>query len=282
MTRGYLFILAGLAILIIVSTATFTLLRTTSTPTSGTWKSIGGLFSIGEPSTLRAPTEAKYQGEGQEDLGVIPLPQQQEGEPGKNFASDLADLLAKLVQSPQKSGEDTDPVTPGSYSFIPQSMLSIETPKPRTPEQEALHEYGDTVGLSLAAFADSHPNMPQILKDQAEDRADPLKVASLKRLASDFTQLGEELAATERVPAAVANAHNALAVAYKDVGAKLAVIPDATNDDTFLKAINSYNTSAETLSKRLVALVDLFSARGVTFSSLDSGNIFTFNAKSSL
>ncbi len=282
MARSQLFILAGLSILTVISVAIFTLLRTESTPTSGTWRSMSGLFSIGEPSTLRAPAEEGYQGQGKETLGLIPLPQQEGGESENSFATDLADLLTKLVQPSQQPGEDIDPAAPGAYSFIPQGLISIETPKSRTPEQEALHEYGNIVGLSLAAFADSHPNMPQTLKDQAEDRADPLKVASLKRLANDFTQLGDELAATEQVPAAAASAHNALVAAYKDVGAKLILIPSANNDDAFLKAVNSYNTSAETLSKRLVALVDLFSTRGVTFSSSDSGSIFTFNAKSSL
>jgi len=123
--------------------------------------------------------------------------------------------------------------------------------------------------------------MPQILRDQAEDRDDPLKVAALKRLASDFVRLGEEIATMDSIPPPAAGIHAQLSAAYKDAGAKLSLIADAKSDEAFLLAVNTYNTSSETLTKRLIGLVELFQARSVTFSSTDSGGIFTFSANSS-
>lgn len=278
MPRLYVYVFGGFALLVIASTVLFAMLRPGPTGTTSTWEAASGLFPVGESESLQRTNETTYAGQGVELNGVVPLPTPATG--SEVSFDDLKDLLSSLIKPAAPSASSNEIFTPSSYSFIPQGIIATSVERPRTPEQQVLHEYGNSLGLTLTAFADLHANMVTVLRDQAEDRANAAKSAAMKRLAEDFTRLGEDIATIE-APAESLTVHTNLANAYKDVGAKMKLIVDAQGDDAFLAAINTYNTSSETLSARLIAMIDLFQARGVTFSPTDAGSIFTFSAEAS-
>ncbi|HWO07735.1 MAG TPA: hypothetical protein VNM40_04120 [Candidatus Paceibacterota bacterium] len=280
MPHAALYIAGAIAALVLVSTAAFTMLRTGTSGGFDTWQSPGGFFSTGEPIAAQPQEQDTYRGDGVESLGLIPLPPTSTDEP-QTFVSDLAELLTQLTQPQQTTRAAEEDFVPSSYSFIPQGLVSVETPRPRSAADQALFEYGNSLGSTLQAFADLHQNMPQILKDQAEDRTNSMKVAALKRLADDFSRLGDTIAAMDGIPSEAIGAHQALAAAYRDVGAQLAKVPDAQGDDAFLAAINTYNGSAENLSRRLVEIADIFGSRNVGFTTSDPGSIFIFSGNTS-
>jgi|GEM_PF-2662550 len=280
MTRQQIGIALAVLVAVGLSTAAFMLLRSSPEVTTDTWSASGGFMPWRDSTPLDAPAPPLRTDSPVESLGIVPLPVSPTGDANGGF-DDLAALLKDLVQPTGPARADTDPATPSSYAFIPQGLLSLPSTKPQSPEQSALREYGNSLGLSLQSFADLHPNMTQILKDQAEDRANNSKSSALKRLGADFIQLGDDLAAMDSVPVSASSAHNALAAAYREAGMKLAVIPDASADDAFLNAINSYNSAASNLSQRIVGMIDLFVSRGVIFSQTDPGSVFTFDAEAS-
>ncbi|MFZ2886975.1 MAG: hypothetical protein WA021_04115 [Minisyncoccia bacterium] len=280
MTRTQLYIVGALAILVLGATTFFTFLRPEPRTALQTWTGDSGLLPWNEGATVERSDERDRFGEGIDSLGTVPLPTVSETASEESFATDLAKLLTQLTE-PMEKKPDSDPIVPSSYAFIPRGLISIGETPPPSPDQQAFREYGNSLGITLQAFANAHPDMPQTLKDQAEDRSNSLKVAALKQLAADFTRLGDTVAAMGSVPSGVTSANQALAAAYRDVGTKLAKIPDATADEPFLAAINTYNTSAENLSRRLVAISDLFVSRNVGFTTSDPGNIFMFSGQTS-
>ncbi|QQG38034.1 MAG: hypothetical protein HYS26_00560 [Candidatus Kaiserbacteria bacterium] len=170
-----------------------------------------------------------------------------------------------------------------AYEFIPKALISIETEsqKPRTASQSALYEYGNEAGSLIQSFEDTHRNMPQVLKDQFEDRDDEEKRGRLVELASSLSGVGRALRAIEFVPSQAASANKNLAESYIEIGLKLSQIPNAANDDELLKAMLAYNTGVETFIKNYVALATLFSISGVTFRSDEPGSVFLFSSSPS-
>ena len=60
-----------------------------------------------------------------------------------------------------------------AYAFIPRGLISTTTPsKKLTATQQALYDYGNDIGSTIESFEQQHRNSPQVLKEQAEDRAD--------------------------------------------------------------------------------------------------------------
>ncbi len=114
-----------------------------------------------------------------------------------------------------------------------------------------------------------------------EDRTNPEKAAAVVAIGHGLEEMGNSVAAMETVPSAVASAHEALAKSYIEIGKNLALIPRAERDSDFIKAIQTYNASADTFTKNYIQLVSLFGAHGVTFTSSDAGRVFMFNATGS-
>ena len=84
----------------------------------------------------------------------------------------------------------------------------------------------------------------------------------------------------DTVPSEALSAHQALAKSYQDLGANLALIPQAPRDSDFVQAIQTYDTSADVYTRNFVALASLFGAYGVTFAQGDPGSVFTFTPSS--
>lgn len=194
---------------------------------------------------------------------------------------DFEAFIAKLTKESAPKGQaDTneDNAFLSAYAFIPRGLISTSTPRStRTALQQQLYDYGNDIGSTIESFEQQHSNTPQILKEQVEDRSNPGKAAAVVRIGHDLEEMGNNLAAMETVPSAVASAHEALAKSYIEIGKKLALIPGAERDSDFIAAIQAYNASADTFAKNYIQLVSLFGAHGVAFTSADAGKVFTFS-----
>ncbi|PIR82541.1 hypothetical protein COU20_01950 [Candidatus Kaiserbacteria bacterium CG10_big_fil_rev_8_21_14_0_10_59_10] len=197
--------------------------------------------------------------------------------------SSLFQLLGQLTVQNGATGSAGDDGGAGSYAFIPQGFLSVTEHAPqRSPEQQALFEYGNLVGSYIAGFDDLHPNMSILLKDHMEDRGSAAKSAAVAQVGNNYVSLGRELEAIgelDTVPASVAPMHAALAKSYQDMGARLVAVAQAgTDDEAMYEAILAYNAAADVFTGRFIAIATYLAAAGVTFTASDPGSVFTFNA----
>ncbi|MCR4325723.1 MAG: hypothetical protein NUV59_02855 [Patescibacteria group bacterium] len=190
------------------------------------------------------------------------------------FVALLSDTTQPHGQTTGEGGVDISL----SYEFVPRGLVAVQSDtSSRTPQQQALFDYGNEVGSFIQSFEARHSNEAQVLRDQAEDRTDPLKAAALTALADDLSGIGRSLQRMDTVPPAAASAHNALSASYVEIGTKLALVPKAVSDSDFVDAIQTYNASADKFIENYVYLAQLFASYGVTFSALDSGSVFTFS-----
>ena len=193
---------------------------------------------------------------------------------------DFDAFIAKLTKGANPKGQATaqeEDSLLSAYAYIPRGLISTSTSDTtRSTLQQELYEYGNDIGSTIESFEQQHSNTPQILKGQVEDRTDPEKAAAVVRIGRDLEEMGDILAAMETVPSSIASAHNALSKSYIEIGKNLALIPKAANDTDFIKAIQTYNASADTFAKNYIQIVSLFGAHGVAFSANDAGKVFTF------
>lgn len=165
-----------------------------------------------------------------------------------------------------------------AYSFLPGGLISTSTPaKSRTTLQQALYEYGNTAGSYIQSFETEHSNESQVVVDQAQDRTDSTKAAAVEALGAALTGLGQSLSQIDTIPDQATKANQALAASYEDIGAKLALVPQAQSDSGFISAVQTYDAAANTFITNYVALANLFGAYGVTFAPDDPGSVFTFS-----
>ncbi len=182
--------------------------------------------------------------------------------------------------SSQNNGQSPQNILGQAYKYIPQGLVATTTvvKKPMTASQKALYDYGNTLGVIIQSFETQQKNEAQVLKDQVEDRTDPGKAAAVvmigKALANVGTQIGTIDPST--VPASVASLNTALARSYKDIGAKLQLVPAAQSDADYVAAIKSYDAAADVFVRNYAALAQYFSIAGVSFSSGDPGSVFSF------
>ncbi|MDO8561969.1 MAG: hypothetical protein Q7S05_04045 [bacterium] len=172
-----------------------------------------------------------------------------------------------------------------AFSLIPRGLISttLSKPKDRTPEEEVLYEYGNAIGGEIQAFESTHKNAAEILKGFFPESGgyafgNPGAVNATISLAGDYSRLGATIENMSSIPQEVQPFHAALAKSYSDVGSGLVLIAEATGESDMMKAIIAYDGSADMFIKNFVALAEFFSARGVTFSSSDPGNVFSFRA----
>lgn len=211
---------------------------------------------------------------------IAPNVSNSESGDGEVSTYDFDAFIAKLTKESNPKGQTTtseqDPLA-SAYAFIPRGLISTSTSNPtRSTLQQELYEYGNDIGSTVESFEQQHSDTPQILKGQIEDRGDTEKAAAVAGIGRDLEEVGNILTAMETVPSSVASAHNALAKSYIEIGKNLALIPKATGDANFIKAIQTYNASADTFAKNYILMVSLFGAHGVTFSGNDAGKVFTF------
>ena len=120
--------------------------------------------------------------------------------------------------------------------------------------------------------------MARVLKDQFEDPQDSPKRSALIGLAASLAGVGDALLSIESIPGEARSANTRLAGSYRDMGEKLARIPDAgTDDEERISAMLIYNAAAEEYIKNYIALVTLFSLAEVTFRADEPGSVFMFS-----
>jgi hypothetical protein len=147
-----------------------------------------------------------------------------------------------------------------------------------TPEQQALHDYGNRAGAAIVHFESTHADQVSTLNALTSDRGSEQKAAAFRAIAHDLGAIGTALLALSAVPASAQAQNAALAHSYITAGELLAAIPDAGTDDAkFVEAIKSYDAAVETLNRNYINLVNLFALSSVTFGPGEAGNAFVFS-----
>ncbi len=206
--------------------------------------------------------------------GIVPPTTTNEGP--YDFETFIALLSAQ--GRPTSGGMQSASTSIDAYAYLPSGLISTTTPDTgRTSLQQTLYDYGNEIGSSIESFEQQHLDTVQILKGQVEDRSNPDKAQAVVNIGRAFQILGNGLAAMDTVPPAMSSAHKALAQSYIEIGKNLSLIPSAERDSDFIKAIQTYNASADTFTKNYIQIVSLFGAYGVTFTSVDAGRVFTFS-----
>lgn len=259
----------------------------TSSSSRTTWTSAGSIFLSGKGSAPPAnglnPLDIIRGHSLDTNLPTIPLPQtpgvQESNDAYTGSLDELLALLSATTSTKTAQGAETTALN-GGFSFIPQGLLSVDSNlQERTPLQSELYSYGNDIGTFIQAFESLHTNIAQIQKDHMEDRTNSQKIGGLRRLGEDYAQLGSELAAIQSIPSSAQSAHTAYANSYIEVGANLEKIATTKSDEEFLKALEVYNASVESLSRRFFILTTVFSTNGVKFSSTEPGGVFMFTTK---
>lgn len=197
---------------------------------------------------------------------------------------DFKALLAQLAQlkrdkgtAPAAQNNSTYEQLLNAFSSVPSAIVTATKPPARSAQQQALFEYGNQIGAYIQGFTAVNINMGQTVTDQVTHRTDQAMGDAVRQLGDRYKALGESILAIHDVPPIAEHAHQALGQSYVNLGVALHGVPDATEDQAFLKAITTYNTQADAFSNAFVGMVTLFSSNSVTFNSADSGSVFTFH-----
>ncbi|MBI5470426.1 hypothetical protein HY968_03895 [Candidatus Kaiserbacteria bacterium] len=190
-----------------------------------------------------------------------------------SFNSFLAQLSYSTVANDSRPTPDTS--LEGAYAFIPSGFFSTgQVSVSRTKDQRLLYDFGNDVGNIIQGFEFSHGNQVAILKNFAEDGNDTGKQAAMRQLGADLADVGAQLDGLDSAPAYAASALYALAASYRDIGNKLASIPDGHGDAEIITRMETYDAAADKFVSNYVALALIFPAYGVSFQQDDPGSIF--------
>ena len=191
-------------------------------------------------------------------------------------------LLASIRPSsyPVLATEDTaflDEV----YAFIPQGLRTVSEPPERSEEAHTFYEYGNEVGSHIETHEAAYgTRVVSVLTDFYSNRTDSVKQKEMRRLGYSITDVGEERAAMEFVPADLEGMHVLLASRYQNAGEKLSDITNARSDKELLERITEYNAAADALATAVVTLATFFAAAEISFASYEPGSVFTFSPAS--
>lgn len=243
---------------------------------TNTWSAAGGIFSPGDRARNTDTSHTNVLSQGPTELSTIPLPSSS-SDGGDGGATELAELLTLLSTPTPNVATGEDATISTAYSFIPSGLISVETPNKRTPEQQALYEYGNLVGSEIQSFENSYRDAPMILDAHARARTDAGKASDVHTLGVAYAELGVRIRALDPVPAEAASFNEAYGTTYRILGTAITRIATTTTDEEYIAAVEAYNLAAENLTKRFLAIVTLFGANNVTFSSSDAGSVFMFN-----
>lgn len=202
--------------------------------------------------------------------------------------TDLFDYKSFLKELADTSGLSTSGVTAPTvtdtgtaYAYIPTGLISTSTTRKRTSDQDALFRYGNAVGAIIKKFEAAHPDEIAVLAAQASDRTNPGKAQALRDLGAALSKVGDDINALTNTPTVAVAAQHDLAKGYNTIGKKLSLVADAKDDTGFIAAINSYNAAADSFARAYSALATVFSVSSVSFSSADTGSVFTFSNSAS-
>jgi hypothetical protein len=208
----------------------------------------------------------------------IGFPVQTQPESRTEASDALQDLLRDIKRSGDSSSLQSKTARPS-----PEDNVSVSPPivpsllsDTKTPEQQELFQYGNEIGKRIREFSHTHTNMLTIVADQAKDRENEQKNAALRRLGTEYAQLGTDIAGMGGVPDSMKSAHDRIAKTYQALGIALAAVPDAQEDTAFVSAITAYNNLVEQNITALVTAATLFGLKDVVFAETDPGALFSF------
>jgi hypothetical protein len=188
------------------------------------------------------------------------------------FANFLAGIFTSSAPASSETALDTGI---SAYFYLPQGLAQLRQEQPKTPEQAALHAYGNAAGSLALGFEASYPAMLESFSAFIDDHESEAQRAALRSIAKRFTDFSAVLQAVD-APTAAQSAHSAFAQSYATLGESLAAIADAEGDEAFIDAINAYNAAAELSTARFLDISTLFSVAGVTFQNYEGGSAFVF------
>ena len=195
-----------------------------------------------------------------------------------DFNAFFAEISRGEVQA-EKPPAGTGTGSVNAYSFIPTGLIATSSAvgAKRSPLQQSLFDWGNDAGSSIQSFEAQNRTITQVLKDHAEDRHDPLKIAALKKLGDSMQELGGSFSRMDAVPSAARGVNDKLAAAYSAAGGGLAMVANTATDKGFIEAVIAYNGNAEAVMRAFIAISALFSANGVKFDPGDAGSVFLFS-----
>lgn len=164
------------------------------------------------------------------------------------------------------------------------SLTAAPTPIPavaqtapaRTPEQQALYNYGNHAGLAVLSFENSHTDMAQVLQNWIKHRTDPNAQAGVSLIARDMLTAGASLKNLPNVPVAAQAVNNALAAGFSNASAQLSsILTQSASDSGLATAMQTYNSAADAYTKSYLTIVDFFTLREITFGASDPGSVFS-------
>lgn len=256
------------------------------TDSTSSWSGLGTVFNLQSEQTNRtnisSPEEliGTIQPKNPLIFGEIMFPNQEATPSSLEYeVDDIGALLSSITPNVSSIGytESVDTLQ-DIYSFLPRGLMSLTPPtKERTPQQQALYIYGNTIGDYVESYENSNDAQIQVLVDFLEDPANPSKKAAAESVAAGLAKVGNSMNELETVPPEVNELHKALARGYVDLSTRISAIFKANSDEDRLQAINAYNARADSFAKTYVSLVTLFSVSGVDFSNNDPGRVFSFS-----
>lgn len=179
----------------------------------------------------------------------------------------------------QMSAGGTDTGISDAYAFVPSNLISPpyeQSLNTMTASQKALYGWGSDAGGAIKSYEDSHPNQAAILTNHMQDRDNPAKIAAMKQLGADLKNVALTIDNMGTPPPQLATAAPELAAAYRDIGEKLAAVPDSKGDEAIVKAILTYNSAAEAFVQKYVNVVLILQANDVKFTQDEPGSVFMF------
>jgi hypothetical protein len=209
--------------------------------------------------------------------GVI----QTNGGDSYDFNALMAELSNPSLKAGAAAASTTGPTVVNAWSFIPTGLISIQnvSSSGRTPLQQSLYRYGNEVGSLIEGYDAAHGDQAQVLSGANNDRQNAAKQAAVEKIGEDLETVGQGIAEITDAPDAAQADNAALSKSYIDIGTKLVAVGAAEplQDSALVSAIESYDSAVNSFNGAYIALANLFSAYGVTFSSGDPGSVFSFS-----
>ena len=238
------------------------------------------------PQTLPS-TETQPVGTAASSTAILPYTQDNQTKAQqdiKGSPSDYDTFIFELSSSiySEQAKPNNQPSTENpfdAYSFVPSGMLSTTSVSVGySASQQALYDYGNTAGRIIESYEQHSASQVGVIKDSLEDRENQAKASAVEQIGNDLIAAGQGLTKITPITAQITSQNAALAKNYQIVGQNLIKVAQASTqrDSDFIKAIETYNASADVFVKSYAALALTISASGVRFAPTDSGSVFSF------
>jgi hypothetical protein len=185
-----------------------------------------------------------------------------------------ATVQARDTEQVQESNRNA--VMAEIWSWIPNTSTKPSPAQPpvESAEQQAIRQYGNSVGKLVKDFSTGTGDQLQVMGDFMKDRADNANKQQVLNLAKSYTELSDKINKVS-TPAGLESYGQGLAAAYRSTGEAMVMLAEVGADDTAaLQQVTSYNEVVTEFARQFIKMADTFGAYGVTFDTGDDGDIF--------